>query len=192
MDRKSAARRRFRVPMFAKFLIGCLSLAAMLIVGGTYVVKKETQLRSRGNYLQKSARRLTGYVERVGQGMTGTLEILAGDPELREALAPIREEAAQVPAPPAKGAPAGAGGPVRSEAGAPASPGAGGPVRSEAGAPASELRARRVEAAGRRMLEQLTAKNGLNPDLFGIFTTSNELLFTIGKSALAQPELPQL
>src|SRR5689334_11194415 len=143
MDRKSAARRRFRVPMFAKFLIGCLSLAAMLIVGGTYVVKKETQLRSRGNYLQKSARRLAGYVERVGQGMTGTLEILAGDPELRDALAPIREEA---PAPPAKGGPAGAGGPVRSEAGAPAT-GAGGPVRAEAGAPASELRARRVEAA---------------------------------------------
>ena len=31
-----------RFPMFVKFLIGCLSLAAMLIVGGTYVVKDAT------------------------------------------------------------------------------------------------------------------------------------------------------
>src|SRR5262249_34022717 len=61
-------RRRLRIPMFVKFLVGCLALAALLIVGGTYVVKNETQLRNRGNYLQKSARRLAGYVERVGQG----------------------------------------------------------------------------------------------------------------------------
>ncbi len=45
---------------------------------------------------------------------------------------------------------------------------------------------------GKRILEQLTAKNGLNPDLFGIFSPSNELLFTIGKSSLTQAELPQL
>ena len=34
------------------------------------------------------------------------------------------------------------------------------------------------------MLEQLTAKNGINPDLFAIFSPSNELLFTIAIRAL--------
>jgi methyl-accepting chemotaxis protein len=42
------------------------------------------------------------------------------------------------------------------------------------------------------MLDQLMAKNGLGPDLFGIFSPANELLFSIPKSPLAQPELPQL
>jgi hypothetical protein len=59
--------------MFAKFLTGCLLLAALLIIGGTYVLQSETQMRSRGNFLQKSVRRLAGYVDSVGQGMTGTL-----------------------------------------------------------------------------------------------------------------------
>src|SRR5262245_39314208 len=136
--------------MFAKFLVGCLALAALLIIGGTYLLKSETQMRSRGNYLAKGVRRLAGYVERVGQGMTGTLEILSADPELRAALAPA-------------------------------------PGETE-----PEARARRVEAVGRRMLEQLTAKNGLGPDLFAIFSPTNELLFTIPRSPLVQPELPQL
>ena len=50
--------RKLRVPMFFKFLIGCLALAAMLIIGGTFVVRNETRLRSRGNYLQKQDQRL--------------------------------------------------------------------------------------------------------------------------------------
>jgi methyl-accepting chemotaxis protein len=189
-------RRRFRVPMFAKFLIGCLSLAAFLIIGGTYVVRSETQMRSRGTFLQKSVRRLGGYVERVGQGMTGTLEILAVDPELRAALAAPAGEAAAEPAPaPARraGGPGAAGpGPGPAAAG----PAVAGPAAA-AGAPAgdaaaAEARARRVEAVGRRMLEQLTAKNALGPDLFGIFSPANELLFTTPKSPLVQAELPQL
>jgi methyl-accepting chemotaxis protein len=137
--------------MFAKFLIGCLALAALLIIGGTYVVQNETQLRSRGNYLQKAVRRLAGYVDRVGQGMTGTLEILAVDPELRTAFF--------VPAEAMGG---------------------------------DEARAKAVEAVGRRMFEQLSAKNALSPDLFAIFTTGNELFYTIPKSPLVEPELPQL
>ncbi|HWU90829.1 MAG TPA: HAMP domain-containing methyl-accepting chemotaxis protein, partial [Kofleriaceae bacterium] len=148
----SPGRRRIRVPMFAKFLIGCLALAALLIIGGTYVVQNETQFRSRGNYLQKAIRRLAGYVDRVGQGMTGTLEILAVDPELRAAfLVPVTEAT---------------GG--------------------------EEARARTVDAVGRRMFEQLSAKNGLAPDLFAIFTTGNDLLYTVPKSPLVEPELPQL
>jgi methyl-accepting chemotaxis protein len=140
--------------MFAKFLTGCLLLAALLIIGGTYVLQSETQMRSRGNFLQKSVRRLAGYVDSVGQGMTGTLQILAVDPELRGSLA---------------------------------SRPAGGTAGAAAGEPDQG-----VEAVGRRMLEQLTAKNGINPDLFAIFSPANELLFTIPKSPLAEAELPQL
>jgi methyl-accepting chemotaxis protein len=79
--------RKLRVPMFFKFLIGCLALAAMLIVGGTFVVRNETRLRSRGNYLQKQDRRLEGYLQRVGRDMTATLELLVSDDELRTAMA---------------------------------------------------------------------------------------------------------
>ncbi len=73
--------------MFFKFLVGCLTLAALLIIGGTYVVKNETRLKSRGNYLQKQDRRLDGYIARAGRDMTGTLELLASDAEVRTAMA---------------------------------------------------------------------------------------------------------
>lgn len=79
-------RPRLRFPMFWKFLVGCLLLAAFLIIGGTYVIANETRLRSRGNYLAKSIRRLHGYTENVGRGMTGTVELIAQDTELRTAL----------------------------------------------------------------------------------------------------------
>ncbi len=74
--------------MFVKFLVGCLALAAFLIIGSTYVFEQETQLRARGNFLAKAVRRLSGYTERVGRGMTGQLEMLATDGELRRAFAP--------------------------------------------------------------------------------------------------------
>jgi methyl-accepting chemotaxis protein len=80
--------RKLRFPMFFKFLVGCLTLAALLIVGGTMVVKNETRYRNRGNFMAKQLRRFHGYQERVGQGMTGTLEILATSPVLRSALTP--------------------------------------------------------------------------------------------------------
>jgi methyl-accepting chemotaxis protein len=78
--------RKLRFPMFFKFLVGCLALAALLIVGGTFVVKNETRLRSRGNYLQKQDRRLEGYTDRVGRDMTSMLELLASDDELRKVM----------------------------------------------------------------------------------------------------------
>ena len=71
--------RRLRFPMFFKFLVGCLALAALLIIGGTFVVRNETRLRSRGNYLQKQDRRLAGYLDRVGRDMTATLELLVSE-----------------------------------------------------------------------------------------------------------------
>jgi methyl-accepting chemotaxis protein len=78
-----------RIPMFVKFLVGCLLLAAFLIIGSTYVFEQETRLRSRGNFLAKSVRRLHGYTERVGRGMTGQVELLANDIELHRAFAPV-------------------------------------------------------------------------------------------------------
>jgi methyl-accepting chemotaxis protein len=80
-------RKKLRFPMFLKFLVGCLTLATLLIVGGTYVVKSETTFRNRGNWLAKHLRRYHGYEERVGRAMTGTLEILAADHQLAAALA---------------------------------------------------------------------------------------------------------
>ena len=88
------SRKRLRFPMFLKFLVGCLTLAALLIVGGAYVVRNETQLRSRGNYLQKAARRLHGYEDRVGRDMTATVELLVADGELRAAVAGATPELA--------------------------------------------------------------------------------------------------
>ncbi len=75
--------KRRRVPMFFKLLLGCVVLASALIVGGTYVVRAKTQLKSRGNYLAKAQRRLDGYVNAVGDAMTGTVQLLASDAELR-------------------------------------------------------------------------------------------------------------
>jgi len=80
--------RKLRFPMFFKFLVGCLTLAALLIVGGTFVFQNETRLRSRGNWLEKHLRRYHGYEERIGRAMTGTLELLAADSALADALAP--------------------------------------------------------------------------------------------------------
>ncbi|HEY0476921.1 MAG TPA: methyl-accepting chemotaxis protein [Kofleriaceae bacterium] len=89
---------RLRVPMFFKFLVGCLTLAALLIIGGTFVVRNETRLRSRGNYLQKQDRRLDGYLARVGRDMTATLELLVSDDELRKAMSQPAAGAAAAPA----------------------------------------------------------------------------------------------
>src|SRR5882724_7029033 len=104
--------RKLRFPMFFKFLVGCLTLAALLIVGGTFVVRHETRLRSRGNYLQKQDRRLDGYLERVGRDMTATLGLLVSDDELRRAMtqasASAPEAGAGAPARPAGAATGGA------------------------------------------------------------------------------------
>lgn len=81
------SRGKLRFPMFFKFLVGCLSLAAMLIIGGTYVLKQETRLKSRGNYLQKQDRRLDGYMTRIGRDMTGITELIASTETLRSAMA---------------------------------------------------------------------------------------------------------
>ena len=101
--------RSLRIPMFVKFLVGCLTLAALLIGGGTFVFRKETQRPAQGNFLAKHLRRYQGYEERSGRGMTGALEILAEDPRLRAAMAGPQPAAPpaddKTPAPPAPAAP---------------------------------------------------------------------------------------
>ena len=82
------SRKTLRFPMFLKFLVGCFTLAALLIVGGTLVVKNETRFRNRGNFMAKQLRRYHGYEERVGRGMTGTLEVLASSRALAAAMSP--------------------------------------------------------------------------------------------------------
>jgi methyl-accepting chemotaxis protein len=127
--------------MFLKFLIGCLALAALLIVGGTYVVKSETRLKSRGNYLQKQARRLQGYIDRAGRGMTGTIEILANDDEIQRGMA--TEQAAAV-------------------------------------------------AHAKEAYESMQGKNGVEPDLFLVFTTNNKIVFTSPQNPIKEPDLTEL
>jgi methyl-accepting chemotaxis protein len=167
--------RRLRFPMFFKFLVGCLTLAALLIVGFTFVVRNETRLRSRGNYLQKQDRRLAGYLDRVGRDMTATLELLVSDDELRNAMsqfAGLIKPAAAAPVPRPAGVAAGG-------AAAPAEP-----VDAET--------AGREAAVGhaREMYDALSSKSGLRPDVFALFTPANRLAFIAPPHALDEQALP--
>ncbi len=134
-------RPKLRLPMFFKLLVGCLTLAALLIVGGTYVVKHETRLRSRGNYLAKARRRLDGFIQSLGRSMTGTIELLADDGELEAGVG--------------KGLPEGA-----------------------------------VHA--KEMYDSLSGHNGLQPDVFAVFTVKNKIIYTPPGSPLKESDLQEL
>jgi methyl-accepting chemotaxis protein len=118
--------------MFLKFLLACLVLAGLLIFGGTMVVQNEATFRNRGNFLAKHLRRYELYQDRVGRDLTGTVELIAGVPTLREALA--------------------------------------------TGTPD-------IATLGATMFERLSSKNGIQPDVFAMFTAS-------GKLAWAPPGTP--
>jgi methyl-accepting chemotaxis protein len=147
--------RKLRFPMFFKFLLGCLTLAALLIIGGAFVVRNETRLKSRGNYLQKQDRRLEGYTDRVGRDMTGMLEMLASDDELRKAMAQAADSA---------------------------------PAAAASAAAASEA----ATLHAKQMYDALSAKNGLVPDVFALFTTANRLKFVAPPKVLDEQALPLL
>lgn len=83
-----SSKKQLRFPMFVKFLLACLLLAGLLLFGSALVFKQKSQLANRGNFLAKHLRRYEFYQERVGRGMTGTVELIAADPALRAALAP--------------------------------------------------------------------------------------------------------
>ena len=91
-----------RVPMFAKFLIGNLLLAALLITGGYFVVQGQTRLRDRGTIFQRFLMRYTSYVEGMSRALASTADVVAGDEDLTGALGALDAGAA----PPAPGAPA--------------------------------------------------------------------------------------
>ncbi|MGE3768285.1 MAG: methyl-accepting chemotaxis protein [Kofleriaceae bacterium] len=155
--------RKLRFPMFLKFLLACLVLAGMLIFGGTMVVKDQAVLRSRGNWLVKHLRRYEFYQEKVGKAMTGIVELIVGDPELRAAVANAGKGAASPTPPPPGTAPA------------PTTPA---PTATEpAEAPA-------IAVLGKAIFERLSSKNSIQPDLFAIFNTNGKLLYTSPNTAL--------
>ncbi len=78
---------KLRFPLYLKFLISCLVLSGLLIFGGAWLVKSRSQFQNRGNFLLKQLKRYEFYQERVGRAMTGTTELVAGDPAVRAALA---------------------------------------------------------------------------------------------------------
>lgn len=75
-----------RVPMFLKFWVGCSTLAALLILGGLLVVRAETKMKSRGDYLAKHFKRYMEYQEGLGEAVSSVASMMATDGELVRAL----------------------------------------------------------------------------------------------------------
>src|SRR5687768_10717337 len=73
--------------MFLKFWIGCTALAGLLIAGGVLVVRSETRMKSRGNYLEKHFKRYRDYQEGLGRAVSSVADVMASDMRLRQALA---------------------------------------------------------------------------------------------------------
>ncbi len=73
--------------MFWKFLVGCLTLAFLLILGGYFVVRSETRMKSRGYYLEKHFKRYLNYQAGLGRAVASAADREAADPTLRRALA---------------------------------------------------------------------------------------------------------
>ncbi|MEM9488872.1 MAG: methyl-accepting chemotaxis protein, partial [Myxococcota bacterium] len=80
------------VPMFFKFLAGCLLLAFLLIIGGGMVVHFQTQLRSRGNYLKPPFKHYLEYQQEMGRAVVAVADVVSGEPSLRRALAEYRSD----------------------------------------------------------------------------------------------------
>jgi methyl-accepting chemotaxis protein len=92
------ASRRFRVPMFFKFLAGCLLLAFLLILGGSVVVHLQTKMESRGNYLVKHFKRYLEYQQGLGRALSSVTDLVAHEEPLRQAMAAAQGDNAAVPA----------------------------------------------------------------------------------------------
>lgn len=91
-----------RFPMFLKFWIGCATLAGLLIAGGVLVVRSETKMKSRGDYLKKHFERYLEYQRGLGKAAASLADVLAKDDRIRGGMV------GQTPAT-AEGAPAEAG-----------------------------------------------------------------------------------
>lgn len=95
------SKKQLRFPMFLKFLLACLVLAGLLIFGGTLVVKSKSQFTNRGAFLVKQLRRYEFFQERAGRAMTGAVEMVVSEGQLREAMAklvgiPVPEDAPDI------------------------------------------------------------------------------------------------
>ena len=139
-------RKPLYIPMFFKFLAGCLLLAFLLIFGGTYVVHLQTR-QTRGNYLGTSCQRYLEYQSSLGQALSSVADLIAHYPSLDAAM--MQLDARATPPPPA--APDTARPP-----GATAGPEASGPA-SQAG---------KIVAT---TFEILQDKTGLRPDFLLLF-----------------------
>jgi len=82
------AKRGWRIGMFWKFLVGCVSLAGLLILGGYLVVRSETKMESRGDYLKKHFDRYLKYQDGLGRAVSSVADREANDSELRRELTP--------------------------------------------------------------------------------------------------------
>lgn len=149
--------RKLRFPMFLKFLLACLLLAGLLIFGGTMVVKDQAVLRARGTWLVKHLRRYEFFQEKMGKAMTGIVELVVGDPEVRAAVANAGHGAANPTPPPGTGPLPAPGTTV------PAPEGTGGAA---------------LAPLGKAIFDRLSWKNSIQPDLFAIFAASGKLLYT--------------
>jgi methyl-accepting chemotaxis protein len=79
-------RRPLRIPMFYKFLAGCVALAVLLIAGGAIVVRYQTRMESRGNYMLRHFKRYLAYQEGLGSAAASVADFIASEPLLRSAL----------------------------------------------------------------------------------------------------------
>ncbi len=77
-----------RIPMLLKFWVGCSTLATLLIVGGLLVVRSETKMKSRGDYLAKHFKRYEQYQEGLGQAVSSVAAMVANDSRLIASLTP--------------------------------------------------------------------------------------------------------
>jgi methyl-accepting chemotaxis protein len=183
------SRKKLRFPMFFKFLVGCLTLAALLIIGGTFVVKNEVRFKNRGNYLAQAFRRLHGYVDKVGRGMTGTTELLAADDEIREALAKLPAEKSEPKVEP----------PPKRDKVEPKTDGKADAKAEPAAEPRPEPPTREsrtpmgvAASKARAAYAALSGKNGIQPDLFAVFTVGNKMVWTPPGSPIAERDLVDL
>ncbi|HTM20143.1 MAG TPA: methyl-accepting chemotaxis protein, partial [Kofleriaceae bacterium] len=85
------AKRGWRIGMFWKFLVGCLLLAGLLLLGGYLVVRSETKMESRGDYLKKHMDRYLDYQDGLGRAVSSIADREANDPEVRRALTPVAQ-----------------------------------------------------------------------------------------------------
>jgi len=160
------AKSGLRVPLFLKFLIGNLLLAALLITGGYFVVKSETRMRSRGHYLDEHFKRFQSYVEGLGKALEGTAQILSDSDEIVDPLI--------------EAMPATAGGGAEAAAAAVDQP------------PPRTANAAHKMGGPAFMFKLLSSKHGIHPDLMVVVTADGRLLWASPDAGIEQDDVGQM